>query len=389
MVMIPRTEWVPVVFLSLLDSGLVYIPVDMNYPADRIRFLLEDVSPRLVICTAESSELLAVTEKYPVLLLTALEEFTSSYAGGGFEGPDLEAADTAYIIYTSGSTGLPKGVLVSHGNLGHFLGHVYRQYVQEAGMVMPFIASSSFDISVFQLLFPLLRGGISLIVDKSELQDLEKFTSLLRSATVLDTVPGVYALLADYILEHGLSGSFGHIERLFIGGDSIPDSLLLKLSSVFSSACITVTYGPTEGTIFCTDLVYTAGTPGPLSRGSMIGHPISGSRIYILGNDQELLPAGVDGEICIGGAGVTQGYFQRPEQTLSRFVEHKEYGLLYRTGDIGRWSPEWVLEFRGRNDGQVKIRGHRIELGEIENKLAGERPVQTVGRFIQGRRPWE
>jgi len=366
-VMVQRTEWLPVIATSLFLSGRVYIPIDVDTPLERLRFILGDVRPALVITEEHLQE--AVAEQgWPVITIPVLAAALPACPAPK-EIVSVAATDTAYIIYTSGSTGTPKGVIVSHKNLDHFFSNVYDQYIGDKSLIMPFLASHAFDISLFQLFTPLLSGGACVVVDKSDLLDIDKLIQILRDVTVIDTVPGMYRLLVNYISEHHFSSAFKHIEKLFIGGDHIPDDLLTKLSEVFSLATIIVTYGPTEGTIFCTQLFHAPGSITGTTKGSVIGRPIAGSSIYVLDEELTLSPAGAEGEIFIGGAGVSRGYLNRPELTNDRYVNHPyvQGEALYRTGDMGRWTGAGMLEFRGRNDDQVKVRGYRVELGEIEN----------------------
>ncbi|MHA4812662.1 condensation domain-containing protein, partial [Flavitalea flava] len=202
---------------------------------------------------------------------------------------------------------------------------------------------------------------------------------ILGQSTVIDTVPALYQQIVQWIQGHGGAEGFRGIKQVFIGGDQIADELLYRLSEVFGNARITVTYGPTEGTIFCTAIDYAAGELGVGAKGRIIGRPLAGSHIYVLDKCGALLPVGVEGEICIGGGGVARGYDKAEALSEQQFVNHVYgAGKLYRSGDMGRWTAEGLLEFRGRRDGQVKIRGHRIELGEIERALLQSGWVQEA-----------
>lgn len=364
-----RSEWTPVCTIALWKSGLVYVPIDSIYPEERIRFILEDTRPALVITNAALVELVTETG-VRTLIVNELFEF-STLAAEKSEIVSVADDDHAYIIYTSGSTGTPKGVIATHGNLNHFFQHVHGQYAGADHVVMPFIASTSFDISLFQMITPLLLGGTSIIVDKSQLQDIDQLIPVLQKSTVIDGVPGLFRLIVNHISEYDLSVHFAHIHKVFIGGDHIADDLLYKLSQAFPCAVITVTYGPTEGAIFCTHLEYAPGSIKEATRGTLIGNPIKGAAIYILGNKNELLPVGVDGEICIAGEGVTKGYLNQIALSVTKFIVNPfdQQAFIYRTGDIGCWTSDGVIAFRGRMDSQVKINGHRIEPGEIEAVL--------------------
>lgn len=354
-VKLDRSEKMIIALLAVLKCGATYIPVDPEYPEDRINYILKDSQSKLVI-----------EEQLFNLFAEGQQQYKK-------ENLNIKpgTAQLAYIIYTSGSTGLPKGVLVTHGNLGHFLVHVKEQYTGTREVIQPFVASGAFDISMFQLFTPLISGGTSILVNKEQLQDMQLFMKVMKEITCLDTVPAVYQAIVTHMAQYHSSESFEHITQLFIGGDVIPDDLLYKLSELFSSATITVTYGPTEGTVFCTHLIYEPGAVTKAVRGANIGRPLSHVQIYILDERKKFVPVGVPGEICIGGAGVTNGYLNREKLTSEKFVtnDFSDGEKIYKTGDLGRWLNNGTIEFIGRNDSQVKVRGFRIELGEIGERM--------------------
>jgi amino acid adenylation domain-containing protein/non-ribosomal peptide synthase protein (TIGR01720 family) len=359
--------------LGILKAGAGYVPIDASYPEERISYMLADAGIRLLLTGSGIAPMTPVTG-IPLAAAT-FENYADTNPGAAITLPDV-----AYMIYTSGSTGAPKGVMVTHGNAMHFFAHVRSRYGCRPGTYFPFVASHSFDISLFQLLTPLLTGGASVMADRAVLDDMAAFTRLLKTVTMIDTVPGVYNLLTDYIMEQEPENTFGHIEKIFIGGDVIPDHLLKKLAATFTAATIVVTYGPTEGTIFCTTHPYVPGAVEATSSGSLIGKPVSGSLIYILDSELSLLPSGVTGEICIGGAGVAAGYHQQAALTAEKFVAnpYRTDDRLYRTGDLARWTPDGEVVFMGRRDTQVKIRGFRIETGEIERALVNHAVIREA-----------
>jgi amino acid adenylation domain-containing protein/non-ribosomal peptide synthase protein (TIGR01720 family) len=363
-IQLERNEWLVISILAVLKTGAGYLPIDPDYPEERRAFMVTDANCKLLINEQE------------------LELFRKNNKNYSTKNPvgKIKPNDLAYVIYTSGSTGIPKGVLVTHGNLSHFLTHVQHNYTGTAPIVKPFVASVSFDISVFQLFTPLISGGKSVLVTKDQFRDMSQFVSILESATFIDTVPAVYNLLVNYCAEHDLSAAFNRMERVFIGGDLIPDQLLIKLSELFSNAIITVTYGPTEGTVFCTHLNYKPGAINQETKGAVIGQPIGGTQIYILDEQRMLAPIGVVGEICIGGNGVTKAYLNQPELSAEKFIFNpfNESERIYRTGDLGRWLPDGKIEFAGRNDSQVKVRGFRIELDEITKRMQEHEEVKDA-----------
>ncbi|MGB5930643.1 MAG: amino acid adenylation domain-containing protein, partial [Cyclobacteriaceae bacterium] len=354
-----RTPRFIAAMLGIFKAGGIYLPVDPEYPEDRIGFMLKDSNARMVICRQDDQSLYGI----PTVCLEEIDH-TTHYTERIDHIPLLN--DLAYIIYTSGSTGQPKGVMVSHGNLSNFLQAIGLLFDWK-GKHMPLIASPGFDISLFQLLGPLCHGGTVVVSEKEQLLDPDHLATIISQTDIIDTVPGLYSQIARHIGD----SSFKDTDTFCIGGDRVPDKLLRTLGYTFPNAKAWATYGPTEGTIFCT----TAFRPGSDLRsgevkGSHIGRPIANVKLYVLGPDLELLPVGVAGQLCIGGAGVAQGYLNRPELTAERFCKNPfGAGNIYQTGDTARWLPNGEIEFLGRQDKQVKIRGFRVEPGEIERYL--------------------
>ncbi len=350
-----KGESLLVALLGIFKTTATYVPLDVDYPEERTHYIQADSTCKLLI-----------DEDVFMAFETEVEESPIS-ADNIDRSPDLE--DIAYVIYTSGSTGRPKGVKVLHRNLGHFLDNIHQRYGFSENTKQPFIASPAFDISIFQLFAPLLAGGVCQIVDKERFQDLSGLMELLRESTVLDTVPAVYEMMANYIIEHSMADHFLGIEKIFIGGDRVPSALLTKLKEeTFKKATIIVTYGPTEGTVFCTDMVYAGEIGDAELHGAIIGKPMANVGILLLDDTHRPVGHGIAGEIGIVGSGVTDGYLNRQELTDEKFINLPEYGphTVYRTGDMGKMHPDGRIEFLGRKDDQVKIRGYRIELGEVE-----------------------
>ncbi|MFK7784939.1 MAG: AMP-binding protein, partial [Crocinitomicaceae bacterium] len=278
------------------------------------------------------------------------------------------------------STGKPKGTLVNHGSLFQFLHSCKRKYPTDEKVIQPFVASISFDISLFQMFYPLVMGGEIIVVEKETFQNPEAFVQVLKRSTMFDTVPAMFGSIVEYLLSSGQSSTLPSIKRLFIGGDRIPNQLIKKLQRVFNKAEIAVTYGPTEATICSTGYFYDVLSEKDEPNGAIIGAPDDNSSIYIVNEDVELQPKGVIGEICIGGVGVAQGYLNRADLTAEKFIQNPfvDGEPLYRTGDLGRWTDDNLIEFIGRLDDQVKVRGYRIELGEIEYIISQIEQVEQV-----------
>nr|MBW4049276.1 amino acid adenylation domain-containing protein [Pseudomonadota bacterium] len=268
----------------------------------------------------------------------------------------------AYMIYTSGSTGRPKGVLVPHRAVMNLLASMADEPGLRAGEKLVAVTTLSFDISVLELLLPLATGADLVIVDSETARDAFALRSILESslATALQATPSTWQML----LEAGWHPPVGF--RALIGGEALHPSLAHRL--IASGAEVWNLYGPTETTVWST--CWKVENP---QAGISIGRPIANTSIWVLDSHGLPCPIGVPGEICIGGTGVALGYWQRPELTAERFIPNRFADLagarMYKTGDLGRWRYDGLLEHLGRLDNQVKVRGFRIELGEIESAL--------------------
>jgi amino acid adenylation domain-containing protein/non-ribosomal peptide synthase protein (TIGR01720 family) len=355
--------------LAIFKAAGVYVPLDPGYPGDRLVFMLED-SGVSVLVTQESLEARMPWQGRAV----RVDGDSEAIALQSDARPALRVRldDLAYLIYTSGTTGRPKAVMVEHGNLAHTLATSRRRFGFGPGDRMPHLAPFSFDISLFELLNPLLTGGTSVIVTREHLLDLPRLLGSLERATHLHTVPSlmrqILASLRDGGAppENGEEGRGFELRRIFVGGDLVAPDLLNDLRSRFPSARVFVLYGPTEATIICT--TYPVPALEPL-RGNPIGRPLDNVEVRLLDRNGMPVPIGLPGEVYIGGDGVARGYLNRDELTGEKLVVI-DGRRFYRTGDLARFAPDGNLEFLGRLDHQVKVRGFRVELGEIESALA-------------------
>jgi amino acid adenylation domain-containing protein/non-ribosomal peptide synthase protein (TIGR01720 family) len=340
--------------LAILQTGATYLPIDPHYPIDRIQYLVRDAWAQFVLVESSYQSYIDMPASQIITLDTGyvdwMEEPTTPLKTA------ITPTDIAYLIYTSGSTGQPKGVAVSHASLSHLI-HWHRSTYLCGTDRGTWIAGVAFDASVWEI-WPTLASGASLYLPPEELR--------------LDPVG-----LRDWLLENEITVSFVPtplLEQLL--SLEWPDELALKWlltggdqlrTSTPAGFPVTVInhYGPTENTV-----VATAGeVPAGSSRLPTIGRPICGVTCYVLDAHGQMLPIGIPGELYIGGRGVAQGYHGRPDWTQERFLDHPNWGRLYRTGDIVHWDSTGELHFVGRKDTQVSIRGFRVELGEIEGQL--------------------
>jgi amino acid adenylation domain-containing protein/non-ribosomal peptide synthase protein (TIGR01720 family) len=362
--------------LAILKAGGAYLPLDPAYPRERLQLLLADSRAPVLLTRGALLPALAPASAEPVLVDDAEE-----VQGGWEDGePDLESL--AYVLYTSGSTGRPKGVMVSHRGLLHYLGWSSRAYLG-GGSGAPLLSPLGFDLTVTSLFTPLLAGQPLVLLPEGEGPD--DLADSLRGRRGFAFVKLTPAHLE--VLEHGLPAEAraGLAGALVLGGEALPAQSLAAWRACAPSLRLINEYGPTEAVVGC--CVYEV-PPGRLPEGQIpIGRPIPGTRLYVLDERLAPFPAGVAGELYIGGDGLARGYLDRPALTAERFVPDpfgdRPGGRLYRTGDLVRHRPDGNLEFLGRVDHQVKVRGFRIEPGEIEAALlrcAGVREAVVAAR---------
>ncbi len=352
-----------VCLLGILKAGGVYVPLDPTHPANRLTMILEDTDATVLLTQAP---LLSGLPKG--IQTICLDRDWDSIQPFPTRNPDIEILldQTAYIIYTSGTTGMPKGVAASHRNLVNYILATQDRLGFDRYDVMPAIARFTFSISLFEVLSPLAASGTLVILEREHILDFERLTQTLEQLTMLHTVPSLMRQLLIYIQDHKLDLTKFHcLKHVFTGGDTVAPDLLETLKNVFQNANVAVLYGCSEVSSLC------ATYPVPRNRvitKSRVGKPFNNVSLRLYDLDQNLVPIGVAGEIYVGGAGVTSGYLNREDLTQEKFVTIDRQ-RFYRTGDLGRFDPNGNLEFLGRADFQIKLRGIRIELGDIEAAL--------------------
>ncbi|MCV4265804.1 non-ribosomal peptide synthetase, partial [Pseudomonas capsici] len=344
--------------LAILKCGAVYVPLDVNAPAERQQFMLEDSQARV---------LLSLSSRESLADILRLELDNLELDGEADAAPQVavEGGAPAYVMYTSGSTGTPKGVLVTHRAISRLvIDNGYADF--NAADRVAFASNPAFDASTLEVWAALLNGGCVVLVDQDVLLSREHFAGLLleQSVSVAWMTAGLFHQYAS-----GLYEAFARLRYLIVGGDVLDPAVIARVLENGAPQHLLNGYGPTEATTFSTtwEIERVEGPAIP------IGRPVGNSRVYILDEHLRPAPLGVTGELYIGGDGVAKGYLNRPDLTLEKFISDPfaagDDAMLYRTGDLGCWRPDGGIEYRGRNDDQVKIRGFRIELGEIAARL--------------------
>jgi amino acid adenylation domain-containing protein len=372
-----RSTDMVVALLGILKAGGAYLPLDPAFPAERVAFMLKDSSARVILTNGSPKEKDRLAESGAVVVSLDESDPDDAIAPPEALAGNSTSSSLAYLMYTSGSTGTPKGVMVEHRNVVNFFAGMDQVIGTEAGVWLA-VTSISFDISVLELLWTLTRG----------------FTVVLQTGKNGLAATGDYSIAAQ-IARHGVThfqctptlarslsrfpetlSAMKLLKKLFLGGEALALPLANQLKEELGAEIFNM-YGPTETTVWSTTCrVEEADSPVP------IGRPIANTSIYIVDERGMLAPIGTAGELYIGGAGVTRGYWRRPELTAEKFIansfEPERSEMLYRTGDLVRYLENGEIEFIGRTDQQVKIRGFRIELGEIEAVLGKPPAVHEV-----------
>ena len=348
-----------IALLGALKAGAAYVPLDPAFPADRLRFMLDDCKAALLLTRSEEKERLGELPQNIRAICLDTDWRLISEEGDEALNVSVTPETLAYVIYTSGSTGRPKGVQIPHRAVVNFLRSMQREPGLTGADTLLAVTSISFDIAALEIFLPLTVGARVVLATSEEIFDATKMKALIRSsrATAMQATPSFWQFLVE-------SDWFGDRRmKVFCGGEALSRELAEKLLE--RAGEVWNLYGPTETTIWSTLSKIHSGT-GPI----FIGRPIANTQTYLLDGHLQPVPVGVPGELHIGGEGLARGYLNRPELTEEKFIADPfGDGRLYKTGDLARFRADGQIECLGRNDFQIKLRGHRIDLGEIESVL--------------------
>ena len=358
-----RAHWFPICMLGVLKLDCIYVPIDIDFPEERKQYILEDAS-----CVFNIKE-------------KDIEGFTSDVnLYNKTIKVSSKTSELAYIMYTSGSTGYPKGVMINHQSIIRLVKNTNYIEVDKSDNFLS-VSNFTFDGSTFDIYMPFLNGATLVISDKNIFLDLESLDKLIASREISSFF--ITTVLFNTLVDSGIK-SLKKVKYLLFGGEQVSLPHVKQFKETYPEVNLHHVYGPTENTTFSTyyevkevlDDQYTI----------PIGFPISNSTSYILDSRNNLVAIGVVGEICLGGDGLSEGYINLIEKTRSCFVSHPfiSNGFIYKTGDLGKRLPSGAIEFVGRKDNQVKIRGHRVELGEVEKALLRIETIDEVVVVLEG-----
>jgi len=344
--------------MAILKAGGCYLPIDPDYPPERMEYMLEDSKADVLL----TNKVLASDIKYSGKVIDLKDECISSMDSGNLENANTPG-DLAYVMYTSGSTGKPKAVMIEHGALANYIDAIEQWMDYTPGRTVLSVTTMAFDIFVYEI-FPSLAKGLRIVLANEQQQKIPEDLSELIIREGVEKILTTPSRMQFLVFGQSDHKCFDVLKEIALGGEPFPQRLLEGLKKLTKAKILNL-YGPTEATVYSTikDLTDTDVIT--------IGRPLSNYKVYIVDRFSNLAPIGVQGEICIGGDSIGRGYLHKPDLTAEKFVPNpfEPGSMMYRTGDLGRWNQDGEIEFAGRMDYQVKIRGYRIELGEIENQL--------------------
>jgi amino acid adenylation domain-containing protein len=371
-IMVRRSPQMIAGILGILKAGAAYLPLDPDYPRERIKYMLQDSGVKILL-----SELgLEKSSGFGGKVINLDDSFIETKSRLSVENVN-KPSDLAYVIYTSGSTGKPKGVMIEHRAVVNFFKGVTDRIDFSPEKSILALTTISFDIFVLETLLPLSKGLKIILADESEQNNPRYLCELFRKADI-DMFQATPSRVRQLLIHDPQLSFLANVKEIMIGGEAFPQVLMEKLK-LFDKLKVYNMYGPTETTVWSAISDLTGA--GKID----IGEPIANTQVYFVDENNTLLPAGCEGELCIAGDGLARGYLNRPELTKDKFIPNpiNEGSRMYKTGDIGRWLPEGRLECFGRIDNQVKIRGHRIELEEIETHLLKYGPLREAAVSVK------
>ncbi|TKI55078.1 amino acid adenylation domain-containing protein [Brevibacillus antibioticus] len=401
-IMIGRHPHMLIAILGALKAGGCYVPLDPEYPTERLVYILEHSGARVLITEGQlATKVQAILLHRPtvetVIDLNPVATLPHDWEGiqRSYELSDILQEqsdelparsgkyDLSYIMYTSGSTGLPKGVMVTHNNVSNFIKWSIKEHGLTPADNMILVTSYSFDISVFEMMGALCSGARLHIATMDALKDTNLLLEWIeqKGITVWHSVPTMMAQLLISLKNKTEKATLRSLRTIMLGGEAWSVELAKGIRAACPNASIKNMYGPTEATIWAT--CYTINEELDQLTSLPIGKPVANNRLLLLDSEMNLCAVGMIGEICITGCSITKGYYRDEDKTKLAFLAGKDGEIIYRTGDKGRYLPSGEIQFLGREDHLIKVRGYRIEAGEIESIVLTDERIQQVAVVAQ------
>ena len=384
-VALPRSVRLTLAMMAIVELGAAWLPLDLGYPDERLQVMCDDAQPRLIVTDHQCQS--RFSGSVPLLCYDALGEWPEHPAASFFSIDSPEPHDAAYVLYTSGSTGRPKGVVVSHRAIVNRLLWMQHQYPLHQGDVVLQKTPCGFDVSVWEFFWPMMVGATLVMAPPEAHRDPDQLLDLIERYGVgtLHFVPSMLATFMETLSAAPDDHRWQSLQRVFCSGEALPTALAQRWEQ-HTQVPLHNLYGPTEAAV---DVSYYPAFGEALanvtSSSVPIGVPVWNTRLKVLDERLQPVPPGVPGELFLSGVQLAEGYLRRPELTAQQFIApgispagYPVAERMYATGDIARWRPDGVVEYLGRRDGQLKLRGQRIELGEIEHVLAVQPSVSQA-----------
>ncbi|MBB6716467.1 non-ribosomal peptide synthetase [Clostridium gasigenes] len=359
--------------MAVLKAGGAYLPIDPEYPENRIEYILNNSEAKIILIQNKFKEKI----KQEMVICDLHDEELYKYNNNNLSKVSSEN-NLAYVIYTSGTTGNPKGVMIENKAIVNYVLYAKEQYLNEEDIYMPLYTSVSFDLTITSIFTPLISGNKMMIYGDKDIDVLMKKVFQSDKVAVIKVTPAHLSLLKE------IPNVNKNIKKIIVGGEALKGNLAKEISNIFGSKVDIINeYGPTEATVGC--IVHKYDYTKKYDNTVFIGKPINNFHIYIVDMKNNIVPIGVIGEICVSGNGLARGYLNNEKLTEEKFVNNPyETGeKMYKTGDLARWLPDGNIECLRRIDDQVKVRGFRIELGEVDNAIRKIDDVSDVAVIVR------
>jgi amino acid adenylation domain-containing protein len=355
-----------VAVLAVLKAGFAFLPIDPDESIERLQYLLDISDANIILTQKKYFEHLSVLGH---ILIPVDATLFSQHVLPKQPIKKVKPSDLAYVIFTSGSTGTPKGVMMSHESVVNTLLDINERFAVNSDDKIFALSNLTFDLAIYDIFGILAAGGVIVLPNAKHVKDPIAWKDIFfeKEITIWNSVPALMDLFVEYLKQRNCDTKTHPLRLVLMSGDWIPLNLPGKIKKLFKNIQVISLGGATEAAIW--SILYPIQNVNPSWKSIPYGRAMKNQSFHILDDNLQPIEYGETGELCIGGVGVAQGYWKAPDLTDAKFVNHLEYGKLYRTGDLGAYMPDGDIEFLGRKDFQVKISGHRVEIGGVEKNI--------------------